>query len=400
MVNFKKSLLILNTIFAFMSSTLGQSSGLVLFDSDKIAAVKQSYLRGSKEYFPQIRKLKQDADKALKFGPFSVLDKNQIPPSGDKHDYMSMGPYWWPDTMRPDGKPYIRRDGETNPETKAVGDPNNINMMIKSVVTLSLAYYYLNNESYAEYAIKLLRVWFINPETKMNPNLNYAQAIPGRTDGRGGGSIDARMLPELLDGINLISSSAAWTNNDRVLIHKWFEEYLEWLLESKNGRQEANNKNNHGTWYDVQATAIAIFVGRNDVAEKIIKESMAKRIAHQIEPDGRQPEELKRTMDLHYSLFNIEALFRLAKIAEYFKVDLWNYKTEDGRCIQNALDFLLHYANGEIKWKYEQIKEYEYEKSYPLLYIAAIIYKDEKYKKAYEKIAGIDPIKQRVLILY
>jgi hypothetical protein len=394
------------TVFVILLSiqalSLSQTNplGVVSYDANKISEVKQSYNAGKKEFFTAVNKFKRDADKALNAGPFSVMDKTQSPPSGDKHDYMSMGKYWWPDKSKPDGKPYIRRDGEGNPETKGIKDAENLDNMVSSVVTLALAYYFTGYEPYAAYASKLMHVWFMNPETKMNPNLNYAQSIPGRSDGRGAGIIDAHGLPELLDAVGLISSSASWSANDSAQLKKWFEEYLTWLIESKNGKDEAKAKNNHGSWYDVQVASIATFVGKKDIAEKIIKEAMSRRIAYQIESDGKQPEELTRTNSLSYSMFNLEALFHLAQIGEGFGIDLWDYKTEDGRGIQTALDFVLPYLNGDQRWPFEQITSFKTEKSYPLLYVAALKYKDEKYRKAYENIPGIDQKKQLINILF
>jgi hypothetical protein len=246
----------------------------------------------------------------------------------------------------------------------------------------------------------LIHVWFLNPETKMNPNLNYAQSVPGRTDGRGAGIIDAHGLPELLDAVGLIGSSASWNDDDSAQLKKWFENYLIWLIESKNGKDEAKAKNNHGSWYAVQVASIATFLGKIEIAENCIKEVKSKRIAYQIELDGKQPEELVRTNSLSYSLFNLEALFQLAQISEGFSIDLWNYKTEDGRGIQTALDFVLPYLNSDQKWPFEQITSFKKEKSYPLLYIAALKYKDEKYRKAYENISGIDQKKQLINILF
>jgi hypothetical protein len=402
----KMHLIKLFTVFIillfFESLSLSQNNpiGVVSYDAKKIVEVKQSYNAGKKEFLTAIDKLKRDADKALNAGPFSVMDKTQSPPSGDKHDYMSMGKYWWPDKSKPDGKPYIRRDGEGNPETKGIKDAENLDNMVSSVVTLALAYYFTGYEPYAEYASKLMRIWFMNPETKMNPNLNYAQSIPGRTDGRGAGIIGAHNLPAFLDAVSLLRTSNSWTANDSAQLKKWFEEYLTWLIESKNGKDEAKAKNNHGSWYDVQVASIATFVGKKDVAEKIIIAAKSKRIRYQIEPDGKQPEELARTNSLSYSLFNLEALFQLAQISEGFGIDLWNYKTEDGRGIQTALDFVLPYLNGEQKWTFEQITPFKTGRSYPLLYVAAMKYKDEKYRKAYENIPGLEAKKHIINIIF
>ena len=401
-MRFKYFIILIAILYFYNSLIFSQTHSFtaISFDVKKIVEVKQSYNAGKKEHIAAIMKLQRDADKALNAGPYSVMDKSQTPPSGDKHDYMSLGKYWWPDPKKLDGKPYIRHDGKTNPETNDVKDHDNLNSMIRSVVTLSLGYYFTDYEPYADYASKLLRVWFFNPATKMNPNLNFAQAIPGKTDGRGSGIVDAHLLPDVLDAVSLLSSSASWSENDNATLKNWFEEYFKWMKESKNGKDEAKAKNNHGTWYDVQVASIALFLGKNDIAKEFVNEAKSKRIAYQIEPDGKQPEELARTNSLSYSLFNLEALFRLAKIGEIVGIDLWSYKAQDGRSIQTALDFALPFASGNQEWPFEQITDFKTEKSYPLLYVAALEYKDEKYKNAYENIAGIDQKKHRINILF
>ena len=118
-------------------------------------------------------------------GPYSVMDKDIIPPSGDKHDYISQGPYWWPDTTKPDGLPYIRRDGVVNPEREKFTDRRNLSNLLEATDFLSKAYYFSEDEKYATKIIELLQVWFLNDATKMNPHLEYGQGIPGITEGRG-----------------------------------------------------------------------------------------------------------------------------------------------------------------------------------------------------------------------
>ena len=96
-----------------------------------------------------IATLEADAKKALAITPMSVMDKAVTPPSGDRHDYMSQAPYWWPDPSKPDGKPYIRKDGERNPEISKITDRDNLGRLGDAVTTLSLAYAYTGREAYA-----------------------------------------------------------------------------------------------------------------------------------------------------------------------------------------------------------------------------------------------------------
>ena len=320
---------------------------------------------------PPLAKLVADARKALTVGPFSVTSKEVTPPSGDKHDYMSQAPYWWPDPKSTNGLPYIRRDGEHNPEIDKITDHRVKDQMEAAVETLALAYYFTESEEYAARATELLRVFFLNPETRMNPNLEYAQGIPGINTGRGIGLIETRSLTRVIDAIGLLAGSKAWTTGDQRGMEKWFREFLRWMQESKNGRDEAAAKNNHGTFYDVQVVSFALFLRNTDLARRVLLEARTKRIATQIEPDGRQPLELERTRAWSYSVFNLEALMSLARLGEHVGVDLWQYTTRDGRSIRKALEFLVPYAHGQQKWPYQQLGRWQPEILFPLIDRAA-----------------------------
>src|SRR5258705_897572 len=314
--------------------------------------------------------------------PLSVVSKDPTPPSGDKHDYMSQAPYFWPNPSKPDGLPYIRRDGERNPEITKITDHLALDQMEGAVRTLSLAYYFKEDESYAAKATQLLRAWFLDPATRMNPNLQHAQFIPGVNTGRGIGLIETRGLTDIVDAIGLLVGSKSWTAADQKGLEDWFTRFLQWMQESRNGREENAAKNNHGTFYDVQAMSFALFVGRNDLAKQIAETAKEKRIALQIEPDGRQPLELERTKAWSYSNMNLDGLMQLARLAESVQVDLWNYQTKDGRGIRKALEYLYPYATEDRQWTFQQIGGFRTQKVFPLWRRAAAHYRDQKFKTA------------------
>jgi hypothetical protein len=322
--------------------------------------------------------LLRDAERALTAGPFSVMDKRRIPPSGDKHDFFSLAPYWWPDPAMPGGLPYIRRDGEVNPESKRDTDDVPFGQMTDAVRTLAAAFHKTRDERFAARAALLLRVWFLDPATRMNPNLDYGQGVPGQNTGRGAGIIATRRLVDIVDAARVLEASTSWTDRDRQGLLAWCATYAAWLQTSKNGREEAAAANNHGTWYEAQLTALLLYTGRRDEARARI-DVARRRLSSQIEPDGRQPRELERTKSWNYSVMNLDGWFTVARLAEEAGVDLWNFRTSDGRSLRAALDYLVPFASG-ARWPHPQIAPIEWEGVAPLLERAASVWKAEQYR--------------------
>src|SRR5262245_43879258 len=357
-----------------------------LLDAEQLQAVKERLGRNDQSLAPALAKLERDAQEALTAGPFSVVSKDVTPPSGDKRDYMSQAPYWWPDPARPDGLPYIRRDGERNPEINKITDHRVMDQMVAAVETLALAYYMKGDDAHAEKAARLLRAWFLEPATRMNPNLEYAQGIPGVNTGRGIGLIETRGLTRVVDAVGLLAGAKAWTETDQHGLQDWFDRFLRWMLESKHGREEAAAKNNHGTYYDLQVVSFALFLEKRELATNTLKTARQKRIAAQIEPDGRQPLELARTRAWSYSVGNLDGLMQLARLGENVRLDLWNYQTNDGRSIRRAFDFLLPFALTDKKWPYQQLGDWPPEMLFPLIRRAAAKIENPSYKSLLSKI--------------
>ena len=375
------------------------SPRVFLLDARQLEISRRAIAAGDKDIAPAWATLQRDAQKTLAGGTFSIVNKAVTPPSGDKHDYMSQAPYFWPDPKKPDGLPYIRRDGERNPEINKITDHRSIDDLENAVESLALAYYFKGDERYATKAVLLLRAFFLDPATLMNPNLEYAQFIPGINTGRGIGLIETRGFTRVVDAIGLLEGSQALTPDDARGLKAWFGKFLQWMLDSKNGREEAAAKNNHGTYYDLQVVSYALFVGRKDLARQILEQARQKRIATQIEPDGRQPLELARTKAWSYSNGNLDGLMELATLGARTGVDLWHFQTADGRSIRRALDFLTPVALGESKWQYQEIGGgVKPESLFPLLRRAATAYRDQPYRAVMARVPAVNPSDRSRLI--
>lgn len=334
---------------------------------------------------PGRKALLRDAERALAAGPFSVMDKPRVPPSGDRHDFLSLAPYWWPDPSKPGGLPYVRRDGEVNPESKQGTDDVPFGRMSDAVTTLVAAYRDTRDERFASRASRLLRVWFLDAATRMNPNLDYGQGVPGRNTGRGAGIIATRRLVDIVEAARVLERSSSWALADREGFRAWCAAYAAWLTTSRNGREEAAAENNHGTWYDAQLIALLLHTGAQDEA-RARAEGAKRRIASQIEPDGRQPRELARTRSWSYSVMNLHGWFAVATLAGRAGVDLWHYRTDDGRSLRGALDYLVPFARGGASWPHRQITPVDDGEFASLLERAAAAWKAEQYRNLADRL--------------
>src|SRR5205814_1183835 len=222
---------------------------------------------------------------------------------------------------KPDGLPYISRDGETNPEINEY-DAKPFAEMADHVFTLGLAGYLTGETKYSARAAHLLRVWFFDDATKMNPNLDHAQLVKGENDGRSYGIIESIRLLSVTDAVGMLQQSGEWSSDDDAKMRSWFARYADWMQHSKNGREEAAADNNHACWYDAQLAGYLLFLGQDEGARRIVESAKQRRIAAQIEPSGQQPRELARTRSFSYSAYNLSALTLLADLGDRAGADL------------------------------------------------------------------------------
>jgi len=267
-----------------------------------------------------------------------------------------------------------------NTERETIPNRAQFIRMMSAVWSLALAYLMTQQANYAIHAATLLRTWFLDPATRMNPHLTYAQIRRGYPGENPAGIIESRDLSLVVDAVGLLADSPTWAQRDKDGMQGWFAQYLAWLRTSPTGRGEAAAKNNHRSWYDQQVASIALFLGQPTLAIEAVRDGQ-DAIAMQIASDGSQPEELRRTRSWHYSLFNLEALFRLAGLGQRVGVDLWRYETPDRRGIRRALGFLIPFARRELPWPYPSLGEWETIPIVDLLIQAAGAYAHPQYRE-------------------
>ncbi|MEN1679704.1 MAG: alginate lyase family protein [Planctomycetota bacterium] len=342
---------------AFLPEAAGAAPDTLIWHGDHLAAIRGGQRNEHIDLALATLKVKTRA--AQKNGVYSVVDKKLVPASGDRHDYASFGRYWWPNPNTPDGLPYVRRDGEVNPQMLAAGDRVRLSRFCDDVEACALAGYLLKDDRAADYAARLVRVWFLEKATQMRPRLRYAQAVPGRTEGRGAGVLDARNFLRIIDSIACLRACDAWSDDDQAALIAWFAEYLQWLRTSPIADDERSANNNHGVWFDAQEAGVACFVGEADYAAQVLKKACAERLPHSLDGQGRQPHELTRTQSLHYSMFTMEAWFVLARLGERLDIDVWDAVTEDGVGLRAGLRYPAWHLTRQDEWPHPMLSRYQ-----------------------------------------
>lgn len=359
--------------FAVLSAMAGMSNALpalgdgwlwptifpntIVIDGYRLVEAKLRLDLGDHSLKSALNHLTAQADSWLDQGPWTVTAKATPPPNGTLHDYTSQAPYFWPNPNTPDGCPYINKDGVRNPEVDKYQDRVSVGKMFNSSYVLSLAWYYTGNPKYSKHASDILRTWFLDPNTAMNPNLDHAQLIPCANSGRSIGIIDfSQEYTNVIDAVAILNTGApGWTFSDAKAFVSWNKRFLSWLADSPFGIQEATATNNHGTFANMQITALALFTGNHSLA--VSRSQLAKSfIDNQITANGSQPQELARTRSFHYANFDLCAHLRYALIARKVGVDLFKYKGPQGQSLFKAVDFVVPAAAGGAKeWTYPEL---------------------------------------------
>lgn len=355
-MNIKRLLLIFVSMIFMAQIPAFANPRVFTFPYENLAQNKARYDQGNADVKEIVAAVIKEADKALQQPALSVMDKIDVSASGDKHDYYSVAPYWWPNPNTPDGLPYINKDGVWNSKERAKTDADAFNRTCDNTQKLGLAYYFTGDEKYAAKAAELVRVWFLDKATRMNPNLSYGQAIKGIRPGTpAGGVLEGLGFTDVLDGIELIENSNAWSGEDAANLKRWFTQYNTWLHESEFGQAAAEPTNNIGTWYYVQAVYLYLYLGEKEKAKNLAKAGFDKLLDIQFSQDGSQPKEAARTKSFAYYNYNLSAWAQLAIVAKQAGFDGWNYTTKKGRSLRLGLAFMVPYADPNKPWIKEDI---------------------------------------------
>src|SRR5882724_4233446 len=297
--------------------------------------------------FDRARVLKA-AKEYLSEQPITITASSSPRSAGGLHDFFSEADYWWPDPANPNG-PYIQRDGMSNPNN-FVDHRRALMRLSVQVPALVAAWKLTRDKRYAQHAALHLRAWFIDERTRMNPNLQYAQAIHGRVTGRGTGIIDTIHLVEVARAIEVLENSRALTQADLKSIKQWFADYLKWITTHPNGLEERDAKNNHGTCWIMQVAAFARLTGDTALMDYCGNRFKTVLLPDQMAADGSFPLEMKRTKPYGYSLFNLEAMATICQILSTPKYNLWTFELADGRGMRRAMEFMSQFIRNKKTW--------------------------------------------------
>ena len=339
----------------------------------------------------QVRRLLQAetlrrADAALESVPVIVTAARAQRSAGGIHDFYSEGDYWWANPQDPDG-PFIRRDGETNPDNFTAHRHAMIRFS-QLVGDLTSAWILTGDKKYTEAAMRHIRAWFVDQETMMNPNLLYAQAIKGIATGRGIGIIDTIHLIEVVQSLRLMEAQGIIEEKELRTIRLWFSDYLTWMSTHRYGINEMEAKNNHGTCWTMQAAAFALFTQNKEMIHFCRERYRTVLLPNQMAANGSFPLELERTKPYGYSLFNLDAMTTLCHLLTTSEENLWDYTTTDGRNIEKGIAWLFPFVKDKNSWKHQPDIMFweEWPVAHPFLLFGSIHHYRKDYFQTWKKL--------------
>ena len=373
----------------------GRLSSVVLFIAAGALAAPVNMTLEQVAQIDHARILKA-ADAALKMEPVTITKFHAKSSEGGTNDFYSNGDYFWPDPTRADGLPYLNRDGQSNPDNFSQHRLA-LRELRDAVAALAAAYKITGEDRYVMKAVRLLRVFFLDPRTRMNPNLQYAQAVPGRSSGRSWGIIDGLHLIEIPPAIEAMQTSPAFPPEVLAGLKQWFRELTGWMVTSENGRAEAAAKNNHSVAYFLQVAVFSRFTGDGDKLARCRRQFKEVFVPNQMAADGSFPAELNRTKPYGYSIFQLDNMATLCQVLSTPNDNLWNFELSDGRGICRAMEFLYPYLADKSKWlRPPDVQAWDsWPARQPSLLFAGLAFNEQKYLDLWKRLSA-DPTNEEV----
>jgi hypothetical protein len=339
------------------------------------------------------------ASNVLTLEPLTITKYHAALSTGGPHDYYSNGDYWWPNPKTTNGLPYVQRDGQSNPNNFNE-DRDCVRQLDSAVAVLGSAYKITGDDRYPAKAAELVRVFFLDPATMMNPNLQYAQAIPGVSLGRGIGIIDTLHLIDVPRAVEIMQKSPAFPPEVAAGLKKWFSDYVTWMRTSKNGNDEANAANNHSVAYWLQVAVFAQFTGDAQNLADCREHFKNVFLPNQMAADGSFPRELARTKPYGYSSFQTDNMAMMCQVLSTSQDNLWTFQLPDGRGMRKAIEFMYPYWADKNKWlidgRHKDIQAWEgWPARQSALLFGGLAYGDQKYLDLWQKLPA-DPRNEEV----
>ncbi|MEO8597796.1 MAG: alginate lyase family protein [Candidatus Solibacter sp.] len=373
-------------LIAVVSCARAAEIPVTLVSSAEAEALHSAIVRREAWTLDSVRRLRADAEHRMKEGPWSVTNERPQGVAMDIHEYYSDAPYWWP--QEGDSKaPYVRRDGQTNPN-RFTANRNALVSLCDAVFSLGAAAYLLDDQRAAQRAVRDINTWFLNPKTRMTPNLENAQTVRNYSNSsnvRAAGIIEGRAFIRAVQGMEFLAQTGYWDAREQAAVRKWFQEYLTWLTTSNAGNFEGRSGNNHASWWTAQVAAIATFVENEQLQKTAFNYYRDHIFPRQIKADGSAPREEARNRGLWYSAFNLEAMTMICRIAQIKGVDLWSVHTKGNATIVEVLEYLEPYLADPRKWTKEQTTDFANDGLYFLAY-AGIGLRKPEYIALYRKL--------------
>ena len=361
-----------------------------LYDWHDLAASRDAFVRGEDWITDDAQWIIRRAETALDEGPFTVTNKDHHPVDGATvHDFFSHLVHYWPNPDTDDGLPWVQRDGHVNPDSFHDFDEMRVTTRVGF---LGLAYLLTEDERFAEHAASLTRTFFLDPETRMNPNCEYANTVPGKPE-RGTRFMVAGFhlrFRELFDALAIIEASPHWTDDDKRAMQQWCREFVHWMETSDTALSERRKDNNHATAYYMQAALLSLYADDRRRARRYVQEYADDVMPRQLKAGGMQPAEFDRNNNLEYLVYNLSIIMDLAALGDRVGVDLWHVVTDEGGSLRGSLEMLVPAMTGALEWKHWPDEPFDYQPwtYYDLLRRAAAAYDDRRYLILSENLVG------------